>query len=90
MNEEDVWNLFEEFKKEDDTGVDNTNVIKCSCGCEDFISEDNMNICSKCSSIVSKVIESTAECRFYGNDDNRDVILRDVVCLQIVYFLNLQ
>ena len=30
MNEEDVWNLFEEFKKEDDTGVDNTNVIKCS------------------------------------------------------------
>ena len=72
MNEEDVWNLFEEFKKEDDTGVDNTNVIKCSCGCEDFISEDNMNICSKCSSIVSKVIESTAEWRFYGNDDNRD------------------
>ena len=72
MNDEDVWNLFEEFKKEDDTGVDNTNVIKCSCGCEDFISEDNMNICSKCSSIVSKVIESTAEWRFYGNDDNRD------------------
>ena len=69
MNEEDVWNLFEEFKKEDDTGVDNTNIIKCSCGCEDFISEDNMNICSKCSSIVSKVIESTAEWRFYGNDN---------------------
>ena len=31
-----------------------------------------MQICKKCSSIVSKLIENTAEWRFYGNDDNRD------------------
>mgnify|MGYP001281474670 FL=1 len=74
MNEEELWNLFDEIKKEEriNNGINDTDVIKCSCGCEEFITEDNMNICSKCSSIVSKVIENGAEWRFYGNDDNRD------------------
>ena len=74
MNEEELWNLFDEIKKEENinNGINDTDVIKCSCGCEEFITEDNMNICTKCSSIVSKVIESGAEWRFYGNDDNRD------------------
>ena len=74
MNEEELWNLFDDIKKEEhiDNGINNTDVIKCYCGCEDFIKEDNMNICTKCSSIVSNVIESGAEWRFYGNDDNRD------------------
>jgi len=74
MNEEELWNLFDDIKKEEhiDNGINNTDVIKCYCGCEEFITEDNMNICTKCSSIVSKVIESGAEWRFYGNDDNRD------------------
>jgi len=74
MNEEELWNLFDDIKKEEhiENGINNTDVIKCYCGCEDFIKEDNMNICTKCSSIVSNVIESGAEWRFYGNDDNRD------------------
>lgn len=74
MNEEELWNLFDEIKKEEniDNGINDTDVIKCYCGGEEFITEDNMNICTKCSSIVSKVIESGAEWRFYGNDDNRD------------------
>ena len=74
MNEDELWELFDEVKKEDniDNSIDDKNTIKCYCGCTEFISEDNMNICSKCSSIVSNVIENTAEWRFYGNDDNRD------------------
>ena len=74
MNEDDLWNLFDEIKKEEDieNGINDNDVIKCSCGCEEFIKEDNMTICTKCSSIVSNVIECGAEWRFYGNDDNRD------------------
>jgi len=74
MNDDELRELFDEVKKEDniDNSIDDKNTIKCYCGCTEFISEDNMNICSKCSSIVSNVIENTAEWRFYGNDDNRD------------------
>ena len=74
MNEDELWKLFDEVKKEEniDNCVDDKNIIKCLCCCSEFINEDNMNICSKCSSIISNVIENTAEWRFYGNDDNRD------------------
>ena len=75
-----MWNLFNEIKNEEDKqlkiseGIDinNEDEIKCNCGCSKFIIEDNMHICKKCSSIVSKVIENTAEWRYYGNEDNRD------------------
>ncbi len=73
MNEEELWNLFDQIKKEEELekGIDDKD-IRCSCGSDEIISEDNMNICAKCSAIVSNVIESTAEWRFYGNEDNRD------------------
>lgn len=48
------------------------NSNSCGCGCSEVISEDHMQICKNCSAIVSKMIENTAEWRFYGNDDNRD------------------
>jgi transcription initiation factor TFIIIB Brf1 subunit/transcription initiation factor TFIIB len=78
--DDDMWNLFNEIKNEEDKqlkiseGIDinNEDEIKCNCGCSKFIIEDNMHICKKCSSIVSKVIENTAEWRYYGNEDNRD------------------
>ena len=75
-----MWSLFDNIKKEEETQIDIKNgtndidkdIIRCSCGNDDFIVEDNMHICKKCCSIVSRVIENTAEWRFYGNDDNRD------------------
>ena len=90
MNEDELWNLFDEIKKEEDikNGINDNDVIKCSCGCEEFIKEDNMTICTKCSSIVSNVIECGAEWRFYGNDDNRDGDPQDVECRQIIYYQN--
>ena len=53
-------------------GIDINGGNSCGCGCSEVISEDNMQICKGCSAIVSKLIENTAEWRFYGNDDNRD------------------
>ncbi len=55
-----------------DIGNIDINSNSCGCGCSEVISEDNMQICKNCSAIVSKLIENTAEWRFYGNDDNRD------------------
>jgi hypothetical protein len=55
-----------------DIGNLDINSNSCGCGCSEVISEDNMQICKNCSAIVSKMIENTAEWRFYGNDDNRD------------------
>ena len=79
MDDDNMWNLFNEIKNEEDkqlkisTGIEDcSDEIRCNCGCSDFIIEDNMHICKNCSSIVSKVIENTAEWRYYGNEDNRD------------------
>ena len=38
MNEDDLWNLFDEIKKEEDNvnGINDNDVIKCSCGCEEL------------------------------------------------------
>jgi len=80
--DDEMWVLFKEIKDEEDkqikisNGIDDNceenKLIKCDCGCVEFLIEDNMHICKKCCSIISKVIENTAEWRYYGNDDNRD------------------
>jgi hypothetical protein len=51
--DDDMWNLFNEIKNEEDKqlkiseGIDisNEDEIKCNCGCSEFIIEDNMHIC---------------------------------------------
>ena len=80
--DDEMWELFREIKNEEDkqnkisNGIDDNqageDIIKCECGSTDYLIEDNMHICKKCSSIISKVIENTAEWRYYGNEDNRD------------------
>jgi len=78
MNDEDIWDLFDKVKKESevletkDIKKDEKDDIKCACGSTNTFTEDNMQICKDCSNIVCKVIENTAEWRYYGNDDNRD------------------
>ena len=82
LMDDEMWELFKEIKDEEDkqikisNGIDDNceenKLIKCDCGCVEFLIEDNMHICKKCCSIISKVIENTAEWRYYGNDDNRD------------------
>ncbi len=82
LMDDEMWELFKEVKNEEDKQIkisngieDNENgeeIIKCDCGSIEYLIEDNMHICKKCSSIISKVIENTAEWRYYGNEDNRD------------------
>lgn len=75
MNEDDIWNIFDGLKnelnnilKEDELDKE----ISCKCGCTEIVVEDSSQICSKCSSVIGRIIDNTAEWRYYGNDDNRD------------------
>lgn len=75
--DDDMWNMFNVIKNTDaskpiENNNINTDIVKCNCGCSAIIAIDHLQICSECSAIVGKVIENTAEWRYYGNDDNRD------------------
>ena len=71
LMDDEMWELFKEIKDEEDkqikisNGIDDNqageDIIKCECGSTDYLIEDNMHICKKCSSIISKVIENTAK-----------------------------
>ena len=71
----DCWNLLDNFKKElekiekENINSDNSS---CSCGSFDILVEDNMQICKKCFAVIGRIIDSTAEWRYYGTEDNRD------------------
>eukprot|EP00960_Hanusia_phi_P053866 762478-Hanusia_phi.AAC.17 len=74
---------FEEEKKEEasakshnlrDDSEDIEDIqLQCICGSKDIIKEDNIFTCRQCSSVVDRVIECSAEWRYYGGDDNRYV-----------------
>jgi transcription initiation factor TFIIB len=75
----DAWSIFNNLKiecinNETNTTTDNEDKdnIKCSCGCSEIVVEDTLQICANCSAIMGRVIDNTAEWRYYGNDDNRD------------------
>lgn len=71
---DDIWNLFDDLRIENHT--DNTQSNKCelleceSCGGNQITLDDGNYIC-KCGTIVSRFIDTSAEWRFYGNDDNK-------------------
>lgn len=74
MNEnlDGYWDLLDDFKNNDinDNNINHEN--KCSCGSSELIVEETMQICKKCFSVVGRVIDNTAEWRYYGSEDNRD------------------
>ena len=71
--EEDLsscWSILEDFKHElNNIKIDNA---VCSCGCREVIVEETMQICKECYSVTGRVIDSSAEWRYYGSEDNRD------------------
>ena len=69
-NDDDIWNLMNEMREEIEPKEDNE--AKCSCGCLKFVIEDCLQICENCSSIIGKVIDNTAEWRYYGGDNKND------------------
>ena len=64
------WNILEDFKQELNNIEINNEV--CSCGSSEIIVEETMQICKQCYSVIGRVIDSSAEWRYYGADDNRD------------------
>ena len=72
---DDIWDLLSELKNE------NKNIFKSSkteeenvcisCYSTNIILEDDNFICKSCNCITSKYIDSQAEWRYYGNDDNK-------------------
>ena len=66
--EDDIWDIMDGLK---DTKLEDDDII-CVCGSKVFIVEDSMQICGECSSIIGKVIDNTAEWRYYGSDSKSD------------------
>jgi len=71
--DDELWNMFDEIKG--DLTIEEKieeEKIKCSCGSSKITIEDSMQICGNCSAMLGKVIDNTAEWRYYGSEDNRD------------------
>jgi len=72
--DEDIWGIMDDLKEEEMSKLcikANTNEI-CSCGSTEIVIEDCMQICALCSSIIGKVIDNTAEWRYYGSDSKSE------------------
>jgi transcription initiation factor TFIIB len=69
----DCWNLLDDFKNElNQIEQKEGDEFTCSCGSTDVIVEDTMQICKNCCVVLGRVIDNTAEWRYYGTDDSRD------------------
>ena len=69
----DIWDMLNDLKSElQNFKIQEKDTITCSCGCSVMVIEETMQICSECSAVIGRVIDNTAEWRYYGNDDNRD------------------
>ncbi len=66
--EDDIWNIMEGLKE---VKIEDEDIV-CACGSKLILVEDSMQICGSCSSIIGKVIDNTAEWRYYGSDSKSD------------------
>lgn len=70
---ENLWKQLENLKTDDDDeSIDEE--IKClneSCQSLEFNFEGNEYICARCSMVQNKVMDTNAEWRFYGSEDNK-------------------
>jgi len=75
MDEEFCWNLLQELKPENEkhkpVPSDKDDMICENCQSVDIIVQEGQYICTCCNVIQSRVIDDSAEWRFYGVDDNR-------------------
>ena len=75
MDEEFCWNLLQELKPDNEkhkpVPCDKDDMICGNCQSKDIIVQEGQYICTCCNVIQSRVIDDSAEWRFYGVDDNR-------------------
>lgn len=72
--DEDIWDLMTGMKEmllEEEEGKKDCEIV-CACGSKKILNEDCMQICADCSSILGKIIDNTAEWRYYGSDTKSD------------------
>jgi transcription initiation factor TFIIIB Brf1 subunit/transcription initiation factor TFIIB len=62
---------MKEMLLEEEEGKKDCEIV-CSCGSKRILNEDCMQICADCSSILGKIIDNTAEWRYYGSDTKSD------------------
>ena len=70
-DENDIWNIMDNLKNDLNEDPNDDKTIVCPCGSHEIISDDSIQMCAVCSSIIGKIIDNTAEWRYYGNDDNK-------------------
>lgn len=73
-DDEELLNLIDKIQLSFDKKPKNEcqdEEIKCYCGSRNIVKDDNLYTCKDCSSIIDRVIECSAEWRYYGNDDSR-------------------
>lgn len=83
---DDVWDILASLKVSDEELLQQSepqtqaqaqaqaqaHANACSeCGCTRLIMDDGAHVCTACSSIQGRVIDSSAEWRYYGADDSR-------------------
>lgn len=71
MTDFDLWDIYNSIKDEFASENYITKTL-CHCGSNEIIEIESMNICAKCNAIIDKSIDTSAEWRYYGNEDNRD------------------
>lgn len=71
MTDFDLWDIYNSIKDEFDTENYITKTL-CDCGSNETTEIESLTICVKCNSIIDKSIDTSAEWRYYGNEDNRD------------------
>jgi transcription initiation factor TFIIIB Brf1 subunit/transcription initiation factor TFIIB len=62
---------MKEMLLEEEEGKKDCEIV-CACGSKKILNEDCMQICADCSSILGKIIDNTAEWRYYGSDTKSD------------------
>jgi len=72
------WSMLDGLRNNEDTSKDNNKEIdnistSCdNCGSCNMLMDDSIYICGDCNTIQSRMIDISAEWRYYGADDNRD------------------
>jgi transcription initiation factor TFIIB len=72
---DDIWAMMvnlQEMSIDNSTENNEEGDVICACGSRKMVVEDCMQICSECSSIIGKVIDNTAEWRYYGSENKSD------------------
>jgi transcription initiation factor TFIIB len=70
--DDDLWNVLDSLKISfSDQNTSHSQEIICKCGSYNIYKDDNMYVCLDCSKIIDIAMDTSAEWRYYGGEDNR-------------------